>query len=839
MPTQRPSTRLLDRSLLVVAAIYLLLTIAMTWPVVVNLGEIAGDGVDLYSHLWTFHWIRDALLNGQNPYFTERIFYPTGVSLANHNIAWLQILLWIPLQALFGSVPGYNILMIGVIAANGLALYLLALELLKNRAVAFVCGLIVAFWPYVITQNEHPNMMFIAWVPLALLFLHRALQPGASHPRCSALLAALFLALTAWVRLQLMVMAVIPVGLFVLSLLWPQDWAARKRSGGQLLLIGAATAVLILPVTLPVAIHQITRPNPQDLFLDEDEEKQTDLLAYITPTQQHPLWDSTLAPIYGRFHQNFDVQNQKRAPYLGYSVILLALIGAAAAARRSRAWTVMAVILLLFALGPILRINGQLFPAVPMPYRLVAENPLVRLLRTPDRMNVLLGIPLSMLAGFGLLVLRRWVQRPFHGHLLLGIVTLLILSEYAPFPYPQSSAAVPAWLADRQNDADNYALLHLPNHLFEDNKFYMYYQTVHGKPIVNGKVARVPRTALAFWQAVPLLNQLQAESAVQIDRADVSRQLGLLHEAGVRYLVIHKPLAEPGQLAAWRDWLTIKSLHEDGELSVYTTAPQAGRDFTIAQQLTPAVGLIRHSINPATAVAGGTLKVDLRLGAATAPGQSLHACFALIAADGSESHRFCRPVTPSWPTETWPANAVAKDDHVLWIDDTISPNDYTIHMQLADTTNTPLGETAVLGPVIIAPYTPTATANVNWRDEISLPDYHLQQTAEALNLTLYWQALDDIDNQYKFFIHLIDPADGEIVAQVDAAPRNWAYPTFAWEPNERVHDTVLLTLADVPPGQYDLFVGWYNEETGARLPATTPNGNAAQTAVLLTTVTVP
>jgi hypothetical protein len=603
--------------------------------------------------------------------------------------------------------------------------------------------------------------------------------------------------------------------------------------------MGTITAGLILPITLPVAVHQLTRDNPEDLYLDEQDEKQTDLLAYISPTQQHPLWESTLEPIYGRFHQNFDIQNRLRTPYLGYSVLLLALVGASVAAPRSRAWTIMAVILILFALGPILRVNGQLLPQIPMPYRLVENNPLMRLLRQTDRINVLLGLPVGILAGFGMAAVRRWLKRPSLYLLLAGVFALLILGEYASFPFPQSSADVPDWLIARRDDPDDYAIVHLPNHLFGHNKYYMYYQTVHGKPLANGKVARVPREALAYWESVPLLDGLQDVEAIQINRADVSRQLQLLHDAGFRYLIIHKNLSEGRQVVIWRDWFTIEPLYEDEDLLVYTTAPQAGADFDFRQMLTASIGLIRSEINLDTAVPGGALKTTLRLGSTAPPGQALQACLQLTEGEGVV-YQACDLITPNWSTAVWPENAVARTGRNIWIDEAIPPGEYTLRLQLADGKGNLEGETAALGPVRVDPYAPTATADVTWGDVISLPDYRLEQGDDALQLTLYWQAERSMAEQYKFFVHLLDPDNGEIAAQVDAAPRDWSYPTFAWEPGERVHDNVTLSLADVPSGRYHLVVGWYNEETGERLLTNSSGGpQTNETTARLTTVTVP
>jgi hypothetical protein len=106
-----------------------------------------------------------------------------------------------------------------------------------------------------------------------------------------------------------------------------------------------------------------------------------------------------------------------------------------------------------------------------------------------------------------------------------------------------------------------------------------------------------------------------------------------------------------------------------------------------------------------------------------------------------------------------------------------------------------------------------------------------------LELTVYWEALQEMGISYKVFVHLIDPATGSPVVQDDAAPRRWMYPTTEWTRNEVVEDTILLPLDGVPQGQYDLVLGLYAPETGERLPAFSAQGNRyPDDAVPLTTL---
>jgi hypothetical protein len=106
-------------------------------------------------------------------------------------------------------------------------------------------------------------------------------------------------------------------------------------------------------------------------------------------------------------------------------------------------------------------------------------------------------------------------------------------------------------------------------------------------------------------------------------------------------------------------------------------------------------------------------------------------------------------------------------------------------------------------------------------------------SGNTLTLTLYWQALQVPQGDYKVFVHLLDEG-GELVTQDDASPRDGHYPTWAWQPGDLVPDPHQLRLPDErPPGPYHLAVGMYHPESDARLPVTGPQGLLPNRAVLL------
>jgi hypothetical protein len=801
--------------------IYGVLTVVMTWPVTAQLStHLAGGRDDLMTHQWTFWWIKQALLHGQNPYYTQQIFYPQGVTLLYHNIAWFNIGLWLPLQAVLGGTAAYNVIFLATFTLNSFAMYLLVREWTGNLAAAWVGGLIYGFWPFIQSQYDHPNMILVFWIPLTLLFLKRTLE---RQRKRDALIAGICLAMIGITRWHLLIMGGVLIGLYVVYACATQSACRTRRAMSRLALAGVVAGLLLVPVALPVVVGQLTRDHPEDIFLDEQDTGQTDVLAYVLPTSGHPLSSEATRQL----SENLLI-NQTYVPFLGYTTLALAILGALTRRRQAGFWVLAAIICALLALGPQLRVNGQLYPDVPMPYRLVED--VFRILRKPDRFNVVLGLPMAMLASFGVVTLfqRRWIGR-FAG-VLAVVLGVLILIEYRIAPFPNVQVDTPAWFQQLAQEPGDFAILDLPMNLETTNKWYMFYQIMHGKPLVEGRVARLPREAFTFMDSSPFLWALRRGNRMDPALVDVSHQLQQLADAGVRYIVLHKKFARPEQMAAWRDWLTFSPFYEDDEIAVFRTDPQLGRDFTPAYQLNDAIGLIRATLSNTDQP--GLIQVDTRWASSAKPGRDYDVCLNLVNAANKMSQAQCEPIAPSWPSANWGAGEVVRGSYGFRADPLLASGRYTLTVSLADSsTQNTVGESVAVGNVnvetpqrVTVESLPTNNLNAIWGDVIRLNGYGLRVSSDSLDLTVYWQALRSIPDSYKVFVHVIDPATNTIVAQDDSVPRHWTHPTNTWQPGEVVADTIAIPLSDVAPGEYHLFVGLYDAATGERLPTTSTDG---------------
>ena len=110
-----------------------------------------------------------------------------------------------------------------------------------------------------------------------------------------------------------------------------------------------------------------------------------------------------------------------------------------------------------------------------------------------------------------------------------------------------------------------------------------------------------------------------------------------------------------------------------------------------------------------------------------------------------------------------------------------------------------------------------------------------QQPGDILQLTLFWQAQQQLENRYKIFIHILNE-NGELVAQRDSEPVGNLAPTNTWSPNQTIIDNHgLLLPTDLPAGQYTLSIGMYDiADPAVRLPIQDKSGQITDTYSLTT-----
>lgn len=522
---------------------YVLVTVVMLFPLITHLtSEIIGPPGDNFEYLWKMSWFEQALL-GQHvsPVFAPQIFYPTGAELTISEITPAHTLLGIPLTALLGPIPSYNLMIVASFVLSGFGTYLLAHRLGATRGASWVAGLIFAFClRRYFHANGHFGMMGTEWLPLALYGLEGVL----THRRMwDGFVCGLGLALASWSTLHygstlpflLAVYALVRVGARHLSQLMP-SWR-------PIVVAGAIAFALVLPLAQPYAEAQAEgltfKHRYEQLLLHT-----SNLREYVLPNPYHPLWGPWAQQFYrltdGGEH-NFGV---------GYTALILALVGLWLGRKRRavQALAVLIVINIVASLGPEwVFADGS---RMPLPVKLLADHvPVLSNIRTWSRMAMYVILCLAPLAALALSsVPKRWRNAA------VAVAALLVLGESVSMltlsaPGPR---AVDLWLHDQPGMG---AVAQVPNGFGGLNEYYTLFT---GKPSNHGTGKFPPP---AYREGQNLLFGFPRESSVR-----------LLQRWGTDYVIVDEAamtISNPD----WRDGLATQPLltpvYRDQHYSVY------------------------------------------------------------------------------------------------------------------------------------------------------------------------------------------------------------------------------------------------------------------------------
>jgi hypothetical protein len=253
--------------------------------------------------------------------------------------------------------------------------------------------------------------------------------------------------------------------------------------------------------------------------------------------------------------------------------------------------------------------------------------------------------------------------------------------------------------------------------------------------------------------------------------------------------------------------------------------PREGR--TAQYTLTPELAIEKIEF-PAQVTQGDELPITTYFLAGPRPNPLYSMRWLLRRGDAPPARLYETELAPGSPTETWPLDAYLIGKTRLPIPNDLAPGGYALSLQLIDEAGNAVSERVSVGAVTVtgrardftAPPVQTAVG-ASFDGQLKLVGYDAAQTDSELNLNLVWQALTEPRGDYKYFVHLFNPADEFVAAQADAVPRGFTYPTTLWVKDEVVVETVTLALGGLPAGSYRLAVGWYDPASPGlpRLPA--------------------
>ncbi len=514
---------------------YALLAAGMTWPLLPRLTEgfvgVPGYG-DAFDFVWILWWVKERLSALGNPYFTPLLYHPEGLDLSFQTLSFANALPGVFLQRFLSPEATLNLLYYLSFVVAGVGAHLLARRFVADRVAAFVAGVIYAFAPYHFAHGlGHLNLAAIEWVPFYVLFLHRVLSGDSWKDAVAAGIFFAASALSSWYYGLYMVLWT----LFVLPFhLWGVGWRRGRAALLRLSVVAFTGGVLLLPFVSPLLSE--VGSGASYMVRGGGERCMADLLGYFTPSLLHPLLGRVTLPLTQRFVGN----PSEFTVFLGWVPLLLAIVGLLARRPWSGMWGMGALLFGILSLGPHLFVGGH-STGIVLPFAFLSRLPFFDFARCASRFALLVSLSTAILAAFGVARLRRRFGRGgLRASIVSGGIVVVILLEFLSIPVPMIDYRPAPFYERLGASTAPVAILELPFDAQRYNSIYLYHQTIHHKPILNGFTGRIPRRAFRFISGSPLLSYLVTPTEIPPPFSpEVERRRLVEHD--VHFIVVTEP----------------------------------------------------------------------------------------------------------------------------------------------------------------------------------------------------------------------------------------------------------------------------------------------------------
>ncbi|MAT97281.1 MAG: hypothetical protein CL608_09080 [Anaerolineaceae bacterium] len=558
---------------LFVSVIAVVVTAVCTYPLIFNWQtHVPGfKFADSFNHAWFAWWFDFAIFKlEQSPAELTYLFHPIYVE---HPLltamAWSRFM---PMLAIhFGSslTATYNAHIFISYVLTWLFSSLLILELTNHKATAIVAGAIFAFFPNrtMHVLYGHYTQQITYQYPLLVWMLWRVWQRP-SWQRGIWLGVALTLA--AIVDLMPLAYFAAPVTLLLLLYFFFSD-RQRFLSRPMLIALGTAFGIAAL-VVIPLIWPLFNTAIQDDLTWYQSggvAEFSADGLALFVPPPGHILTRASqqLYTFSDNIH-NWGYSASEAQVYAGWITLVLASIGLWRERHRTLSvgfWFLIALATAILALGPILRLGGQIQlwagdRYIFLPYFLATKIPFLEWGRTPARLHFTTMFALMILAGYGLrYVLTRWKRPLAQAVVATAVLALILVDSTFQTSWPLLSTEIPPYMSEIAADSRAVAVLDIPVNNYRGEKYYMLYQTVHQHPIVGGHAYRTPQEIVDLRQEIvtDLTTQETISTLIQNNIGYVVLHHTIEDEAGIIQPITSVLQAEIGQPEYQDELITI------------------------------------------------------------------------------------------------------------------------------------------------------------------------------------------------------------------------------------------------------------------------------------------
>ena len=241
-----------------------------------------------------------------------------------------------------------------------------------------------------------------------------------------------------------------------------------------------------------------------------------------------------------------------------------------------RTWAVVGGVFLIWAFGSHLMLFG-VNTGMVLPQAAARYLPIVGNARIPGRAMVMVWMSLSVLVA---LALATWRPGRFQRGTVLTLAATAIAFDFMAAPIPLTALDRPAIYETLRDRPEAGAVCELPmgirdgfraaGHL--DHRT-LAYQTIHGRPMTGGFVARLPPSTLRAYEQDALLAALLKLSSPEENRAtvlpDPTAAAERLRAHGISFVMLNRRLSPPALVEYVTGALPLQLVAKDEERSLY------------------------------------------------------------------------------------------------------------------------------------------------------------------------------------------------------------------------------------------------------------------------------
>ncbi|MCE2471081.1 MAG: glycosyltransferase family 39 protein, partial [Anaerolineae bacterium] len=429
-----------------------------------------------------------------------------------------------------------------IIVLCAFSAYAYLVWLFNDKWVALFGAVVFGFSPHVVGHPNHPEIAFIATIPLALYCFHRG---TIENRRVLVTLAGLLAGLTTVVTMYMFICLIIMLGLFISAL-------AKSRWRDKGFWLNVTLLVVTVSLSSSWRIYPMLASSDsigETVNWHGEEEIATDAISYFV-NHSNPLFSR----IVESNSRAFTGGQISETSYLGYLPLLLIAIGLLTTATRRKMvpWAGLGALFLILRLGSHLVVYGANFEEVLLPkYYLNQLLPEVfASFWAADHFMMGALLPLSVLSCYGLVALQKRFTSIAKPGVILALIAIVALEYHIPVQtdriFPVGDGAISeqrfAFLEWLEQEDEEIRLINLPMGRW-NSKVYNLYQSLSGFPHAEGAISRTPDSAFDYIRANLLLNtwhQQQPISCELVERERYFTGLSQLQADGFSHVVYHR-----------------------------------------------------------------------------------------------------------------------------------------------------------------------------------------------------------------------------------------------------------------------------------------------------------